>query len=292
MAPNYPWSPATDESWSVATHWPALVAVLCENVADSTTELGGEIERLCKHGLFVASASQCDARRDPLDALVRHRVAGKSCGWARACTTCRRTAWSCRHSCARPCANASATCSSAAWRSATTCKRAEVWVDGAIAAGLMHAGLEWALSFFAQGAHPRSNRARTDEPACLVIRGALPSPTHSRPAIARRHRRMNDNLHWVLMRQLAAGARLPIGRSSSAATESARDRISRHDHDRPAPPRVIQSRQGPQSPRRCQSSQEPHAKTCEAITHSPVIFLSAWTLQGQPQHSRKRAKGT
>jgi hypothetical protein len=32
---------------------------------------------------------------------------------------------------------------------------------------------------------------------------------------------MNDNLHWVLMRQLAACARLPVSRSSSAATESA-----------------------------------------------------------------------
>jgi hypothetical protein len=31
---------------------------------------------------------------------------------------------------------------------------------------------------------------------------------------------MNDNLHWVLLRQLADYARISISRSSSAATES------------------------------------------------------------------------
>jgi hypothetical protein len=95
-------------------------------------------------------------------------------------------------------------------------RRAEVWIDGAIAAGLIQAGLDWAASF--------SRRVRItvipegDGPARLMIRGALPRASDRQRG---GNRRMNDNLHWVLMRQLAACARLPVSRSSSAATESA-----------------------------------------------------------------------
>jgi hypothetical protein len=95
-------------------------------------------------------------------------------------------------------------------------RRAEVWVDGAIASGVMQTGLEWALSF--------SNKVRLKvmpgedgEPARVVIRGALPLASEH----VRGNRRMNDNLHWALLRQLAGCARLGVGRSSSAATESA-----------------------------------------------------------------------
>src|SRR4051812_31160533 len=71
--PNYPWSPATDETWSVATHWPALVAVLCEEVADGTTDLAGEIERLCKHGLL--SQAQARAMRRSIESMRAGGVA-------------------------------------------------------------------------------------------------------------------------------------------------------------------------------------------------------------------------
>jgi hypothetical protein len=100
-------------------------------------------------------------------------------------------------------------------------RRAEVWIDGSVALGLVQAGLDWALSF--------SSRVRVKvepgdgiEPARIVIRGAL-SRTRVRQGASgtRRNRRMNDNLHWVLMRQLAACAHLPISRSSTAATEAA-----------------------------------------------------------------------
>src|SRR3954466_7243317 len=48
--PNYPWSPATDDAWSVATHWPALVAVLCEQVAAGSGDIAREMERLRAQG--------------------------------------------------------------------------------------------------------------------------------------------------------------------------------------------------------------------------------------------------
>lgn len=218
--PNYPWSPATDDSWSVATHWPALVAVLCEQVADGTSELGGEIERLCKHGLL--SQAQANAMRRAVQSMRSSGVALQQivrlgaglynlspdrvelASLARAAVRERQRELLRR-----------------GVEIGHDLHRAEVWVDGAVAAGLVQAGLDWALSF-SRKVRIKVEPGTDDEPACLVIRGALPSPSLSRStALARRNRRMNDNLHWVLMRQLAAGARLPIGRSSSAATEAA-----------------------------------------------------------------------
>jgi hypothetical protein len=218
--PNYPWSPATDESWSVATHWPALVAVLCEQVADGTTELGGEIERLCQHGLL--SQAQANAMRSAIQSMRSSGIAlqqivrlgaglyNLSPDRVELSSLVRTMVRERQRELLRRGVEVG-----------HDLHRAEVWVDGAVAIGLLHAGLEWALSF-SRKVRIKVEAGTDDEPACLVIRGALPSPTHSRPsAVARRNRRMNDNLHWVLMRQLAAGARLPIGRSSSAATEAA-----------------------------------------------------------------------
>jgi hypothetical protein len=95
-------------------------------------------------------------------------------------------------------------------------RHAEVWVDGAVAAGLMEAGIDWALSF-SRKVRLKVVAGESGEPARVVIRGAL--PLGSAPAGG--NRRMNANLHWVLLRQLADCARLAISRSSSAATESA-----------------------------------------------------------------------
>lgn len=219
--PNYPWSPATDDSWSVATHWPALVGVLCEQVADGTTELAGEIERLCQHGLL----SQAQARS------MRRAIEGMRSGGMALQQVVRLGAGLYNLSPDR--LDLAAVARQAVRERqrdflrrgvevSTDLHRAEVWVDGAIAAGLMHAGLEWAVGF------SRKVRIKVDagaqhQPARLVIRGALPSasPARTPAALARRNRRMNDNLHWVLMRQLAGCARLSISRSSSAATESA-----------------------------------------------------------------------
>lgn len=218
--PNYPWSPATDETWSVATHWPALVAVLCEQVADGTADLAGEIERLCKHGLL--SQAQAKSMRRSIDAMRSGGMALQQIVRLGAGL----------HNLSPDRVELSSLARNAVRdRQRELLKRgveisydlyrAEVWVDGAIASGLVQAGLDWVLGF-SRKVRIKVEPGHGDEPACLVIRGALPSPTHARPAsLSRRNRRMNDNLHWVLMRQLAAGARLPIGRSSTAATEAA-----------------------------------------------------------------------
>ena len=219
--PNYPWSPATDEIWSIATHWPALVAVLCEQVADGTTDIAGEIERLCQHGLL----SQAQAR------AMRRSLEGMRAGGLALQQIVRLGAGLYNLS---PDRVDLAAIARLAVRDrqrellrrgveiSVDLHRAEVWVDGAIAAGLKQASLEWALSF-SRKVRVKVDAGAQDEPARLVVRGALPSASQARtPArAARRNRRMNDNLHWVLMRQLASSARLSIGRSSSAATEAA-----------------------------------------------------------------------
>lgn len=219
--PNYPWSPATDESWSVATHWPALVAVLCEQVADGTGELAGEIERLSQHGLL--SQAQARSMRRSIEAMrsggmALQQIVRLGAGLYNLspdrldlAAIARQAVRERQRDLLRRGAEVS-----------VDLHRAEVWVDGAIAAGLMQAGLEWALGF------SRKVRIKVDpgaqhQPARLVIRGALPSvsPARTPATLDRRNRRMNDNLHWVLMRQLCAGARLSISRSSTAATEAA-----------------------------------------------------------------------
>jgi hypothetical protein len=218
--PRYPWSPATDDAWSVATHWPALVAVLCEQVADGSGELANEIDRLCTHGLL--SQAQAQALRRSVHGMRTSGVALQQ--------IVRLGAGQYNFSPDRlDLSEVARAAVRERQREVLACggdlscdlRRAEVWVDGAVAAGVLQAGLDWALGF--------SSRVRVkvepgdgSEPARLVIRGALPGPRVRTPATGpRRNRRMNDNLHWVLLRQLASCAHLPISRSSTAATEAA-----------------------------------------------------------------------
>jgi len=213
--PNYGWSPATEDEWSLTAQWPALVAVLCEEIAGGTHDLARDIDRLRAHGKLS---------RADVDALRRAIVAMRSAGMAmqqivrlgaglfnlspdrielsdlaRAAVRDRQRELLRRHI-----------------EVSLDLRRAEVWVDGAIAAGLMQTGLEWALSF-SQKVRLKIVPGEEGEPTRLVVRGALPLASEH----MRGNRRMNDNLHWVLLRQLAGCARLGVSRSSSAATESA-----------------------------------------------------------------------
>ena len=219
--PNYPWSPATDETWSVATHWPALVAVLCDDVAAGTSGLASEIERLCRHGLL--SQAQAHAMRHSIEimrasGMALQQVVRLGSGLYNLSPDRVDLAALARHAVRerqRELLMRDVDIS-------LDVRRTEVWVDGSIASGLMQAGIEWALSF-SRKVRVKVECAVLDEPARLVVRGALASGAQVRSAalVAHRNRRMNDNLQWVLMRQLAGSARLPISRSSTAATESA-----------------------------------------------------------------------
>ncbi len=103
---------------------------------------------------------------------------------------------------------------------------AEVLLDEPLAAELISSALDWALSFSSK-IRLKIEVPSPTEPVRLVVRGTLaqPSAPPAQPATSRPERRgerrMNDNLHWFLLRQLAACSRLGISRSSTAATESA-----------------------------------------------------------------------
>jgi hypothetical protein len=100
---------------------------------------------------------------------------------------------------------------------------AQVWLDPAAAVQLLQTAFDWALSFSSEGVELRIEQAGAGRPARLIVRGILPSPGSAAPAQVpgpRRNRRMNDNIQWVLLRQLAGASKLGISRSSSAATEA------------------------------------------------------------------------
>lgn len=81
--------------------------------------------------------------------------------------------------------------------------------------------MRWARS--SSGLELKIEAAKGERPVRLIVRGILPSPEASapgNPGPARPNRRMNDNIHWVLLRQLAGVGKLGISRSSSAATEA------------------------------------------------------------------------
>lgn len=212
--PNYAWSPASDDDWSIATHWPGLVAAMGEDVAHRANELEATIERLREHGKL--SRTDLRSMRDTLQKMRSNAIAlqqivrlgagqfNLSPDRVELTTLARATVRERQRELLRR--RAEVSCS---------LRRAEVWVDGAVAAGLMQAGIDWALSF-SQKVRIKVIPGEGDEPARVAIRGALASASASPQG----NRRMNDNLHWVLLRQLADYARISISRSSSAATES------------------------------------------------------------------------
>jgi hypothetical protein len=210
--PQYPWSPATDDSWTLAMHWPALAGVLCEDVARGCSEMARELERLCVQGR-VSRVEAANTRRS----LAAMRASGLAMQQVVRLGSGR---WR-----ASPDRVELAAVARAAIRErqrelahggvelALDLRAAHVWIDDAVAAALIGAAIDWALSFSTKV------QVKTEPvPARIVVRGALPAGSGTG---ARRNRRMNDNLQWVLLRQLGACARLAVSRSSSAATESA-----------------------------------------------------------------------
>jgi hypothetical protein len=212
--PNYAWSPASEDDWSITTHWPGLVAAMGEDVANRANDLEAVIERLREHGKL--SRADLQAMRQTLQAMRSNAIAlqqivrlgagqfNLSPDRIELTTVARATVRERQRELLRR-------------RAEVSCalRRAEVWVDGAVAAGLMQAGIDWALSF-SQKVRLKVMPGDGEEPARVVIRGTLAIASTS----AHGNRRMNDNLHWVLLRQLADYARISISRSSSAATES------------------------------------------------------------------------
>jgi len=210
--PQYAWSPAADDAWSLVTHWPALAGLFCEEVARSCGEFGRELDRLQLQGR-VGRSEAASARRSlqsmrtcgmAMQQIVRlgsgrWRVSPDRVDLAAVARAVIRERQ-------RELANRGVELS-------LQLNSVHVWIDIAVASALVGAALDWAVSFSA-----KLRITIEPAPARIIVRAALPSGRGTRPG---RNRRMNDNLHWVLLRQLSACARLSVSRSSSAATEAA-----------------------------------------------------------------------
>ncbi len=224
--PNYPWSAAGGEGAGVAAQWPAVAALLCEQVTSNTNSLWQEIERLradgrlsgteagtiqrCVESMRAASSTVQKVVR--LGAgLVQPKVARVDLtGLARQIVQERQTELVRRRA-----------------EVALDIRPAEVLLDEPLAAELISSALDWALSFSSK-IRLKIEVPSLTEPVRLVVRGTLaqPSAPPAQPATSRRaerrgERRMNDNLHWFLLLQLATCSRLGVSRSSTAGTESA-----------------------------------------------------------------------
>jgi|GEM_PF-5020285 len=219
--PNYPWSTGAEEEGAPGAQYPALVALLSETIAECTHGIGQELERLKADGHLSSSRA---------DGLHRHRERLRVAGLA-AQQVVRLGAGSVALS-PEPIdltrlARQMVQERQAEWLRAGIQVRldirpAQVWMDAAAAVQLLQTAFDWALSFSSAGLELKIQQASAERPARMVVRGILPSPGIAPPRgnPVRRNRRMNDNIHWVLLRQLAGASKLGISRSSSAATEA------------------------------------------------------------------------
>jgi hypothetical protein len=218
--PSYPWSGAAHEEWSVTAQWPALVALLCEHITRSTNAIQQELDRLHADGRIARSDSgaiQGSAQTLRAAGMAAQQIVRLGAGFVQPAgerldltALARQAVQERQPELLRIGAEVR-----------FDIRPAEVLLDGPVAVELMNALLDWALSF--------SSRVRLKIDADgasklirLIATGSLPFEA-SQPGASprRRDRRMSDNLHWFLLRQLAACCNLRISRSSTAATESA-----------------------------------------------------------------------
>lgn len=94
----------------------------------------------------------------------------------------------------------------------------DVLLDPPVAISLLNSTIDWALSFSKQ-LHISLAQAEWPGPAQLKVRVTTPPPAPSpHPGgvgwtVRPRGRRLNDGLHWMLLRQIAASSSLEVARS-------------------------------------------------------------------------------
>ncbi|MES3001798.1 MAG: hypothetical protein V4787_13985 [Pseudomonadota bacterium] len=218
--PNYPWSTHTEEEWSLGAHWPQLCAALSEQVAGEANALRRELKRLHSEGgvrpaeLAAADTLAQSIRRAGITVQQIVRLAGGTVQpkaelvdlpkMARQLVQDRKAVLARRRAAIR-----------------LEAEPADVYVDAAVALEVMNAAMDWALGF-SDEVEVCIEPAQDAGPVRLIVKGdrAAPARGHTRPS-AGRGRRMNDNLHWLLLRQLAVVTRLKVFRLTQGTREIA-----------------------------------------------------------------------
>ena len=210
--PNAPADP--NAPWSMSQQWPNLVAALSEQAVESSNLLLRALNYLVGAGRLRRSEAKAlsDAmhqlRGTSLRAQQITRLAGGRIRQARERVDLSELV---RHVLQERASETEA--AGVAIRS--DLRAVDVLLDPPVAISLLNATVDWAMSFSKQ---LHVTLVPGPGPAQLKVRVATPPPQGAHPGgvgwtVRPRGRRLNDGLHWMLLRQIAASSGLEVTRS-------------------------------------------------------------------------------
>jgi uncharacterized membrane protein len=203
--------------WSMTQQWPNLVAALSEQAVESSNLLLRALNYLVGAGRLRRSEAKAlsDAmhqlRGTSLRAQQITRLAGGRIRQARERVDLAELVRHVLHDRTAEIEAAGVTVSS-------ELQQVDVLLDPPVAISLVNAILDWAMSFSKQ-IHLALAPAEFPGPAQLQVRVTTPPPAHATQpngvgwTVRARGRRLNDGLHWMLLRQIAASSSLEVTRS-------------------------------------------------------------------------------
>ena len=203
--------------WSMSQQWPNLVAALSEQAVESSNLLLRALNYLVGAGRLRRSEAKAlsDAmhqlRGTSLRAQQITRLAGGRIRQARERVDLADLVRHVLHDRAAEIEAAGVTVTS-------DLQSVDVLLDPPVATSLVNATLDWATSFSKQ-IHLTLAPSDLSGPAQLKVRVTTPPPAHATHpngvgwTVRPRGRRLNDGLHWMLLRQIAASSSLEVTRS-------------------------------------------------------------------------------
>ncbi len=204
--------------WSMGQQWPNLVAALSEQAVESSNLLLRALNYLVGAGRLRRSEAKAlsDAmhqlRGTSLRAQQITRLAGGRIRQARERVDLSELV---RH----VLDERSSEIESAGAGVSSELQAVDVLLDPPVAISLVNAILDWAMSFSKQ-LHFMLVPAEWPGPAQLKVRVTTPPPSSAQHpngsagwTVRPRGRRLNDGLHWMLLRQIAASSNLQVTRS-------------------------------------------------------------------------------
>lgn len=205
-----------DAPWSMAQQWPNLVAALSEQAVESSNLLLRALNYLVGAGRLRRSEAKAlsDAmhqlRGTSLRAQQITRLAGGRIRQARERVELSELVRHVLDDRAGELAAAEVTVSS-------DLQPVDVLLDPPVAISLLNAIVDWATSF-SKNLHVTLLPTEWPGPAQLKVRVTTPAAQPAHPGgvgwtVRPRGRRLNDGLHWMLLRQIAASSGLEVTRS-------------------------------------------------------------------------------
>jgi hypothetical protein len=206
-----------DAPWSMSQQWPTVVSALSEQAVEGSNLVLRALQYLVGAGRLRHSEAKALAdamhqlRASSLRAQQITRLAGGRIRQARERVDLAELVRQVLQDRAPEIEAAGSTVTS-------ELEPVEVLLDPPVAASLVGAVLDWAMSFSKQ-VHLRLAPAEVAGPAQLKVRITTPPPAPAanpsgvRGTARPRVRRLNDGLHWTLLRQIAASSSLELQRS-------------------------------------------------------------------------------